>query len=548
MDPTLTLQLPFVLLGRKELSDPRKYMPKSERPIKCFQDVHKEFRKLCPEIELRLVASSEDATHDAAWRLLPSPQNEDDVLNIDERAKLGKNVWTCPALLQRQGIPINTSENAWRVFTQEASRIFEVLGQINEFHAGIDSIKGEHGEELRPRWWSLITPAQSFLRVTLVPSVRARQFHCDFIKRIFITFAALERELTLLTTPSSLLKYWSFSRFLEYRAIRTLGQEKAELWTKLQDRNWTEKRKGLAYAKEKRKWFGGFDEEDRKSERTKGRRREWWDVIDGMEIEESLQDIKGFMEGGRKLGVEPVFAGSLDVDEDDEVADTNTKVTGLAFQSCNSTLDGGEVVAYMELVAGLVHLAHDFDHTKLGKWLERFRETVNAGPEEQPLFGFEKLLSTLHITGPSQPFFTSHLRTLYPEENDESKLEHKSNTPPRLIDPFYRLNVHITDALSNERAYIPTFIQRYTTANGFHPTPTSKVYALMVADEHEQRKVQDTKARTTKGNEDWLSNVTDKVNVDEAKDREEDLHARAPRSPEGISEEEKVRIREALYR
>lgn len=70
---------------------------------------------------------------------------------------------------------------------------------------------------------------------------------------------------------------------------------------------------------------------------------------------------------------------------------------------------------------------------------------------------------------------------------------------------------------------MPTVIERYTKADGFYPTPTTKFYALMVIDEHEQRKATNTKWRLTKENEDWLGGVKDRGKVGEAMEFEEHL-------------------------
>ncbi|KAH4978097.1 hypothetical protein HBI76_214810 [Parastagonospora nodorum] len=269
MDPSLTLEIPFVLLGRKDLKS-SKYLPQNEEQTKPLEYINATLLALCPDIPVNLIASSDQITPDIAWYLHPSPLDEDDILTVDERAKLSKNIWSCPAILHRTGISLDTSSTAWTLFTHEAGQIFSALAKLDA-----------HEEpEI-----SLVTPSQAQLRIILVPG---HGIHPHLLKRTLILAAALERELTLLTTPSTLLRYWSLSRFLEFRAVRQLGREKAELWTE----------KGDAYAREERKWFARFDEEDRAGQRTKERGREWWDVVDSVGVD----DFRGFRENGGEVG------------------------------------------------------------------------------------------------------------------------------------------------------------------------------------------------------------------------------------------------------
>jgi hypothetical protein len=318
MDPTLTLQLPFILLGRKELKDPDDWSAE-ERRTWPVQVIHTTLRKFCPNVNVRLGNSDEQSAQEPVWVLRPMPSGRtrnlnDCQLSIDEKAKLGNNIWSCPMLLQRAGIPLSTKSSAWSSFVEEATRIFAVLTKfIQDCYAPIEGVKGlERGKENKHlRWWSLVTGEQCHLRVSLVPDFIAAQesaLPLDILKDVLIIFAAVERELTLLSTPASLIEYWSLSRFLEYRAIRQLSQEKTGLWKKLKGKNdWTDKRKRGMYAREKKKWLSGFGEEDRACERINGRRREWWDVVDGTEIEELLTEITDFKESGRRVGIEVEF-------------------------------------------------------------------------------------------------------------------------------------------------------------------------------------------------------------------------------------------------
>ncbi|KAH5248293.1 hypothetical protein HBI71_172270 [Parastagonospora nodorum] len=410
MDPSLTLEIPFVLLGRKDLKS-SKYLPQNEEQTKPLEYINATLLALCPDILVHLIASSDQIKPDIAWHLYPSPLDEAAILIVDERTKLSK-----------KNMVLST---AWTLFTHEAGQIFSALAKLDA-----------HEE---PEIVSLVTPSQAQLRIVLVPG---HGIHRPLLKHTLILAAALERKLTLLTTPSALLRYWSLSRFLEFRAVRQLGREKAELWTK-----------GDAYAREERKWFARFDEEDRAGQRTKKRGREWWDVVDSGE-------------GGGRLGVEPNFAGG-----------DGGQVTGLAFQQFHSTLDAGGIIAYTEIIAGLAHMACDFEHAQMLAWMVERRQEAPSQLRD----GFGTLLRALNVSAPSISFFESYLDALYSITASSTGSEPEDG--PSHSSPFFPLTSHISHTLSSERAYIPTFIARYAAASGFHPRPTSKVYALMMADE-----------------------------------------------------------------
>ncbi|KAH4101763.1 hypothetical protein HBH92_203620 [Parastagonospora nodorum] len=458
MDPSLTLEIPFVLLGRKDLKS-SKYLPQNEEQTKPLEYINATLLALCPDILVHLIASSDQITPDVAWHLYPSPFDEDAILTVGERAKLSKDIWSCPAILHRTGISLDTSSTAWTLFTHEAGQIFSALAKLDA-HEEPEIVV--HGETIHLRPWSLVTPSQAQLRIVLVPG---HDIHPPLFKHTLILAAALERKLTLLTTPSALLRYWTLSRFLEFRAVRQLGRKKAELWTE----------KGDAYAREERKWFARFDEEDRAGQRTKKRGREWWDVVDSVDME----DFRGFREKGGRLGVEPNFAGGH-----------GGQVTGLAFQQFHSTLDAGGIVAYTEIIAGLAHMACDFEHTQLSGWMVEWRQEAPSQLRD----GFRKLLRALHVSEPFISFFESYLDALYSVTASSTGSEPEDG--PSHSSPFFPLTSHITHTLSSERAYIPTFIARYAAASGFHPRPTSKVYALMMADEQARTT---TTTTTTRG-------------------------------------------------
>ena len=517
MDPTLTLEIPFLFLGLNDIKSSN-YIPTIHQRSKPLEYIHATLLALCPDIPVRLIPSSAQTTPDIPWHIYPSPLDEAAILTVDERTKVSENTWSCPAILQRSGIPINTSDTAWTLFILQAREIFSALGQMHAYQEQ----EVVYGETVHSRPWSLVTPSQAQLRISLAPTRPEMGIRPNLVKNVMMLAAGLERELTLLTTPAALLRYWSVSRFLEYRAVREGGRERVGLWARFAGTG-----EGTR-EKEKMKWSVPFDEEDSVIQRTKGRGREWWDIINSADIHTLLCDTQTFLKTGRMLCIEPVFTAG------------NEKVTALTFQHFHSTLDAQGVVAYTELTAGLAHMACDFSHAQVDEWLGGYRQVSPFASD--PRDGFGKLLGALHVSGPSMAFFESYLDTLYSTNASAPSPE----LPTSLFDPMAS---HIATTLSSERAYIPTFIERYTAAGGFRPTPTSKVYALMMADEQLR-----TKTKKTRGDGDWLGGV-EEVGVGDSEDRNgvEDLDGSFVGSPgEGDGEGERVelgrRVREGLYR
>jgi hypothetical protein len=156
---------------------------------------------------------------------------------------------------------------------------------------------------------------------------------------------------------------------------------------------------------------------------------------------------------------------------------------------------------------------------------------------------------TLGISHTSKAFWATHLHSLF---HPAPQTTHKTNISPNpdlLTEPFHPLHTYIARTLSAQRTYIPTFLARYNTAGGFYPTPTKKVYALMLADEHVRRK--GTGLKTVKGNQEWLDREKERVRVEDVNKWEEDVDVRALRTPElsvGERGERAAWVREMLMR
>jgi hypothetical protein len=298
MEPTLTLQIPFVFLWREEVMDPDDWSAE-ECQTQRIKDVHTALCTFCTGVNVGLATDTQD-TQGALWTLYQNSTSSP--LTIEEKAKLPTNISSVSIILQRTGIPLSTNSLPWQVFASEVTKILTVLDHWNTATAPIKGMQGEH------RCWAILPTSQCNLHITLVPDGNTT-LPLDLTKRVLITFAALERELTLLSTPSALMEYWPLSRFLEYRAIRQLGVEKAGLWKRLGEREGSRKRRVEVYRREKMKWMAGFGDEEMEFEIVEGRKREWWDVLDEIEIEELVRDMRTFRSQGLKMGVQVEVEG-----------------------------------------------------------------------------------------------------------------------------------------------------------------------------------------------------------------------------------------------
>jgi hypothetical protein len=180
-------------------------------------------------------------------------------------------------------------------------------------------------------------------------------------------------------------------------------------------------------------------------------------------------------------------------------------------------------------------MARDFSHAQMDEWLGEFREDARFATN--PRAGLGKLVKALHVSGASAAFFESCLDGLY--ISSPSSAESLREVDSSLFSP---LAEHIATALSLDRAYMPTFIKRYAAAGGFRPTPTTKVYALVMADEQAR-----TMTKKTRGDGDWLGGV-EEVGVGDSEDRNgvEDLEEGFVGSP-GEGDGEGERLEDGLY-
>ncbi|KAH8727262.1 hypothetical protein GQ44DRAFT_132689 [Phaeosphaeriaceae sp. PMI808] len=208
MDANLRFQIPFTLLGRKDVLDPNTHSP--------IQIVHAALREFCPTIPIHFSPSPTSTLPETAWILHTPPTPPQSHLTLDEKAKLGRHVWSYPMVLQYNGITHFTSADAWTHFRSEAASIFDVL--VRAFHdlrAPIGA-KGVQG-----RMWSLVATESDLLRVSVVPGRmedgRQGVFDGEVVRKMMMVFACVERELVQLCCPGVVLEYWMVSRFMELR-------------------------------------------------------------------------------------------------------------------------------------------------------------------------------------------------------------------------------------------------------------------------------------------------------------------------------------------
>ncbi|KAF2129980.1 hypothetical protein P153DRAFT_396318 [Dothidotthia symphoricarpi CBS 119687] len=544
-EPTLTLQIPFILLGRKDLE---LWGPEDQhtRPLRTVYDALVQF---CPDVPVRSWApddtfsaephsttdndsptdSERARTHEkhladwstlengSAWVLrraptttnldheprgvnigvLPGWRDGDARLDFDEKARLGGKVWSCALLLQRFNIPLHTSTATFRAFATQTQKLCSALHVLGTWSGPAPRGSGAC------RWFSVVTTSTCWMNVSAVSrgveTARSRQHYRDVhanpgfeitvLRKLLVVLAAFEAPLAMLSTPTAQLAFWPLSRFLEYRRIRALGREKAGLWRGLAGRkHLTDCRRDDMHRQDKSAWVGDLGAAEEASLRTRGRERTAWDVIvdaDGMQIEQLVGEMTRFEDRGRRLGV-----GFWS-------ATRERTVSSISFASRQSTLDFEEIVAYTSLIAAMLFLAHTVSCDELIARIERFHARGCA-----PLDGLGDLLSAvLEVPESAKSFWMEYLSPYY---TASSAVMNPKNPPvnpaqrPLRNDPFAPLESYIHTTLANELEYMPTFIHRYARAGGFAPTPGIKAYCLLLAEER-ARERKDGRNRRAKG-------------------------------------------------
>jgi hypothetical protein len=97
--PTLTLRIPFILLGRKDVMNPNDWA-REERFTRPVRQIYEALRAFCVDVPLRFETGVDTAKGEEGWSIQTNTSLEDgggndDGLSEDERTKLGKGVWVC---------------------------------------------------------------------------------------------------------------------------------------------------------------------------------------------------------------------------------------------------------------------------------------------------------------------------------------------------------------------------------------------------------------------------------------------------------------------
>src|SRR5690242_4853145 len=173
---------------------------------------------------------------------------------------LDDGVWACPLLLQRFGVPVDTADSAWSRFVAETREMCFVLkAAFVDFEGPVLGVKGT------ARYWDVVFGASCFLR--MVVDSDAYKADVDMGRKVVMLQAAFERELDMLKSTREVVEFASPSRWLEGMLLGRLALEKREAWRELD--SW----------EGKLGWKSSLGAEEERYRRTRGKEREWWDVV-----------------------------------------------------------------------------------------------------------------------------------------------------------------------------------------------------------------------------------------------------------------------------
>ncbi|KAJ4332465.1 hypothetical protein N0V95_009649, partial [Ascochyta clinopodiicola] len=456
MESTLTLQIPFILLGRRDthILDLTLLSPNEQAtaPITLLLKTLQHFcptlpihacalepydeeipppDNLSPKAKLAHIAAQATAREHAQrtadqhyralissgrglWLLRPLPRDSqgDGQLTAPETTHLGRKTWACSVLLLRVGVPVDTSSAAWTRFECEAREVLGVLRRaFVEFRGKV------MGLETEGRYWDLVAGDACFLKVVVEP-IRA-----GVGKRVLVLAAAFERELDLLRGTGEVVRFVGVGRWLEWVLLGRTARVQHEAWRCL----------GRATHES--------GDEDERYRRTKGRRREWWDVMHDMDELEIVDGMRKSEDGGNnRLGI------ALHASPDHTYE--------LTFQGRRSTLDAEQLIAHTRLLAHIVNTAQTLSLPTIADQLE----ILQLSPSPIPLARFSTMLTflTRDVSNTLINTLTTHLNPLTctpPSEPADSTLPPPQPTRPReAIDPFYSMRRYLEKKHEAERA------------------------------------------------------------------------------------------------
>lgn len=548
MDFTLSIRIPFLLLGRRAIwnpdltvptqplsppSAPSPNSPQATSPCKQpknhesytfpLQLIHKALETLYPDLTLKTLSHPPFISTQRrirGWLLCPVPTHH---LSRSEQSWVDPKTWVCTLALYRCGLPTDPYAAEFQIFINEMRRIFFALRTFAENEAPLDDslTTGE------VRWWDVLCAGPEVEdggSITIMPSpaVDIAGFHYDEVRRTYIATTALERVLTSLGTPRALIKFHGIGRFLEYMGIKNMGTKRKELWERAREMGATRGERGRDIPElEMEEYIRKKEEEDKAFEKLRGRRREWWDILtelDDSGLENLVQSMKHFQQTGRKMSVECVFE-SQDTASPSQATE---RVVGLRFQGILHSLAPQDLIATTELIASLMCFS---TAPSLSTYLAKLANPSPLHPTDL----CTKILDILALSKSSRSFLLSYLDTVYtpltpahsniltPTQPDPvrppsttistatttsttttSTIRTKHISTPTVADanalpdsrkdPFAGLRKHKSATLQKERAYMPIFVQRFEAAGGFYPTGARKLAELLRAEEMEKKK------------------------------------------------------------
>jgi hypothetical protein len=320
----------------------------------------------------------------------------------------------------------------------------------------------------------------------------------ETIAKTLLILVAFERESLLLTTSSAILDYWPLSRFLEYVAVKTMKREKKEAWHALRVRD---RKSHVKTTEEKRDklWMNSLEHGHGEAKAFEDDLPGLWTAVDKMfgagrgerGITSLLHEMSRFEgKGGRTL---VSFGQSNENTDYEQPTVSSVQSTSIVFHGYNSTLNAEELLAYIDFVACVMEYATSQSYDLLRLKVRSFRETAED-IDEKVEKSLERLLEMLDVRPYTKKvFITDVKRKKEQKEKEREELDRladdkydltedvKKTIPRKQDDLFTPLETLLHKVLDKEMDYMPTFIQRYGEAGGFHIIPRTKVHDLLLA-------------------------------------------------------------------
>jgi hypothetical protein len=417
MDPTLTLTIPLTLLSRIDVLDPSTHFPIADRPTLPLTYLHATLTKYCPAIPIHLhipptssgEEQSEKGNEEAreeteSWILAPSPPPTSPA-PCKKDANTNTNTYATAYTLKRTCIPLATTSLSYRTFVAEIAALFQLVHAMHALRGPWASIATNRDIRL----WSIVALPNTALELSVRASVS--DVDAEVVKKLVMLVAGVEREIV---------------------GCSLLGRGVSSLVERIVVRGASE--------------IGDLEGRIR---RTRGRRGEWFDIVNSMD---SKTLLRGIGNAGDGIGIKC------------EVNDGGS-LGSLSLRMQASTCEVEEILWYTALGTGLMGIACERDGEGCVEWLEGYRE--NAPSPICPVEGLEYLAKELRLPAPPKSYL--------PDPNAEFEMGEEEDA---LTNPFWKFETNVEKERVRQRAYIPVFMERYEEAGGFWPTNASKIEAL----------------------------------------------------------------------